>query len=170
MKIVENTDVIKYSTEIELFVYNHIHKLYIKDPDGFRNGIDYNVIIINVRKFASVYLSDTELMERIDFYYRAIKDENSDVIITMQKLIRLCESYKTKEQMTEEIEALICHETIEEDCEVQEVNVSVDNVTVSPSVSCEPEDAIWYRDLSDIFDAGVKIGIASSIKYFKGQN
>ena len=46
------------------------------------------------------------------------------------------------------------------------VNINGDDVEIHPRYRSEPEDAIWHRDLSDIFLSGIRAGIRASIVYF----
>lgn len=40
---------------------------------------------------------------------------------------------------------------------------------VEPQIQCEPEDAIWPRDLGTIFDQGFELGLHAMYQAFKSQ-
>ncbi len=75
---------------------------------------------------------------------------------------------KEKELLFKHIESLINYEQSEEnDDGVCDVVVTIGDYKIEPRTYCEAEDAIWCRDLSDIFEKGVKAGILAAIEYYK---
>lgn len=69
--------------------------------------------------------------------------------------------------ITERIEYKEIPDTCDDDIGMNDIEVSVGEWRYEPQMRCEPEDAIWGRDLGTLFGRGVEVGIRAAIEYFK---